>query len=81
MFAIFWRAAFAESALVLEEAIVHQSLTHHPMEPRSNMAYWEGDRLFAFVSTQSSQQTKFALAGALDMDPENITFVSDLRVI
>jgi xanthine dehydrogenase molybdenum-binding subunit len=70
-------SAFAESALVLEEAIVHQSLTHHPMEPRSNMAYWEGDRLFAFVSTQSSQQTKFALAGALDMDPENITFVSE----
>jgi CO/xanthine dehydrogenase Mo-binding subunit len=70
-------AAFAESALVLEESIVHQSLTHHPMEPRSNMAYWEGDRLFAFVSTQSSQQTKFALAGALDMDPENITFVSE----
>jgi CO/xanthine dehydrogenase Mo-binding subunit len=41
------------------------------------MAYWEGDRLFAFVSTQSSQQTKFALAGALDMDPENITLVSE----
>jgi len=70
-------AAFAESALVLEETIVHQSLTHHPMEPRSNMAYWEGDRLFGFVSTQSTQQTKFALAGALDMDPENITFVSE----
>jgi xanthine dehydrogenase molybdenum-binding subunit len=70
-------AAFAESALVLEETIVHQSLTHHPMEPRSNMAYWEGDRLFAFVSTQSTQQTKFALASALDMDPENITFVAE----
>jgi CO/xanthine dehydrogenase Mo-binding subunit len=70
-------SAFAESALVLEESIVHQSLTHHPMEPRSNMAYWEGDRLFAFVSTQSSQQTKFALAGALDMDAENITMVSE----
>lgn len=70
-------AAFAESALVLEETIVHQSLTHHPMEPRSNMAYWEGDQLFAFVSTQSAQQTKFALAGALDMDPENITMVAE----
>ena len=70
-------AAFAESALVLEETIVHQSLTHHPMEPRSNMAYWEGDHLYAFVSTQSTQQTKFALAGQLDMDPEDITFVSE----
>ncbi|MDA0329910.1 MAG: xanthine dehydrogenase family protein [Gemmatimonadetes bacterium] len=70
-------AAFAESSLVLEEVIVHQSLTHHPMEPRSNMAYWENGRLFAFVSTQSTQQTKFALAGALDMDPEDITLVAE----
>jgi len=70
-------AAFAESALVLEETIVHQSLTHHPMEPRSNMAYWEGDHLYAFVSTQSTQQTKFALAGALDMDAEDITLVAE----
>jgi CO/xanthine dehydrogenase Mo-binding subunit len=70
-------AAFAESALVLEESIVHQSLTHHPMEPRSNMAYWDGGHLYAFVSTQSTQQTKFALAGALEMDPEDITFVAE----
>lgn len=70
-------AAFAESTLVLEETIVHQSLTHHPMEPRSNMAYWENGHLYAFVSTQSTQQTKFALAGQLDMDPEDITLVSE----
>ncbi|MDG2282842.1 MAG: molybdopterin-dependent oxidoreductase, partial [Longimicrobiales bacterium] len=70
-------SAFAESALVLEETIVHQSLSHHPMEPRSNMAYWEGETLHAFVSTQSSQQTKFALAGALQIDPENINLVSE----
>jgi xanthine dehydrogenase molybdenum-binding subunit len=70
-------AAFAESDLILEETIVHQSLSHHPMEPRSNMAYWENGRLFAYVSTQSTQQTKFGLAGALDMDPEDITLVAE----
>jgi xanthine dehydrogenase molybdenum-binding subunit len=70
-------AAFAESALILEETIVHQSLTHHPLEPRSNMAYWDNGRLFAYVSTQSTQQTKFGLARALDMDPEDITLVSE----
>lgn len=70
-------AAFAESAVVLEEVIVHQSVTHHPMEPRSNMAYWEGDHLYAFVSTQSAQVTKFTLASALDMDPEDMTFVAE----
>lgn len=70
-------AAFDESALVLEEIIVHQSLTHHPLEPRSTMAYWENGRLYAFTSTQSTQQTKFALARALDMDAEDITLVSE----
>ena len=70
-------AGFAEASVVIEETIVHQSLTHHPMEPRSNMAYWENGRLHAFVSTQSTQQTKFGLARVLDIDPEQITFVSE----
>lgn len=70
-------AAFAEADYVLEEAIVHQSVTHHPMEPRSNMAYWENGKLYAHVSTQSAQRTKFALAGALDMDAEDIVFIAE----
>jgi xanthine dehydrogenase molybdenum-binding subunit len=70
-------AGFAEAAHIVEEIVVHQSLTHHPMEPRSNMAYWENGRLHAFVSTQSAQQTKFALARVLDMDAEQITFVAE----
>ena len=69
--------ALADADLVLEETIVHQSLTHHPMEPRSTMAYWENGRLIAHVSTQSTQQTKFALARTLDIDAENITFISE----
>jgi CO/xanthine dehydrogenase Mo-binding subunit len=70
-------AAFAEADVIIEESIVHQSLTHHPMEPRSTMAYWENGRLHAFVSTQSAQRTKMGMAGALDMDPEMITFVGE----
>ena len=30
-------AGFAEADVVVEETIAHQSLTHHPMEPRSCM--------------------------------------------
>ena len=70
-------AGFAEATLILEETIVHQSVTHHPMEPRSTMAYWENGRLHAFVSTQSAQRTKVGLAGVLDIDPESMTFVSE----
>jgi CO/xanthine dehydrogenase Mo-binding subunit len=70
-------AAFAEADLIVEEVIVHQSVTHHPMEPRSTMAYWENGRLHAFVSTQSAQRTKMGMAGALDMDPEQLRFVAE----
>ncbi len=70
-------AAFAESDLILTETVVHQSVTHHPMEPRSNMAYWENGRLHAHVSTQSAQRTKFSLAGQLDMEPEDVVLVAE----
>ncbi len=70
-------AAFGESALVLEETIVHQSLTHHPMEPRSNMAYWENGRCYAFVSTQSAQVTTQSMAGQLGIDPSDLTLVAE----
>src|SRR5688572_30788111 len=70
-------AGFAEATLILEETVVHQSATHHPMEPRSTMAYWENGRLHAFVSTQSAQRTKVGLASVLDVDPEEMTFVSE----
>ena len=70
-------AAFAAAHLVLTETIVHQSVTHHPMEPRSNMAYWENGKLYAHVSTQSAQRTKYSLAGALGLDPEDVVLVAE----
>ena len=70
-------AAFAAADVIIDEQIVHQSLTHDPMEPRSTMAYWENGKLYAHVSTQSAQRTKFGLARALDMDPENVILVAE----
>ena len=70
-------AGFAAADYVLEEAIVHQSVTHHPMEPRSTMAYWENGRLFIHTSTQSTQRTAGAVAAALDLDPENLVFIAE----
>ena len=70
-------AAFAESDLVLTETIVHQSVTHHPMEPRSNMAYWENGKLYAHISTQSAQRTKYALAGVIGMEPEDVVLIAE----
>lgn len=70
-------AGFEQAALVLEETLNHQSMTHHPLEPRSSMAYWRNGRLFLHGSTQSAQRTGDWVAGALDLDPDNVVFISE----
>jgi CO/xanthine dehydrogenase Mo-binding subunit len=70
-------AAFAASDLVIEEAMVYQSQTHHPLESRSAMAYWRNGRVFIHCSTQSVSQTRRAFAGHLDMDEEDVVVISE----
>jgi len=70
-------AGFAEADLILEETIAHQSLTHHPLEPRSAMAYWQNGRLFMHGSTQSLAQAHRALANLLDMELEDIVLIGE----
>lgn len=70
-------AGFAEADLVLEDTIVHQSLTHHPMEPRSCMAYWQNGKLHLYGSTQSTARARVSLANSLDMEPEDVVFIGE----
>ena len=44
---------FAKADLILEESFVTQALTHHPMEPRSALAYWQNGKLYLHGSSQS----------------------------
>jgi CO/xanthine dehydrogenase Mo-binding subunit len=68
-------AAFAAADLVIEDNFVHQSLTHHPMEPRSTMAYWQNGKCHLFGSTQSTIRTHASLARQLELAPEDLVFV------
>lgn len=70
-------AGFAEAAVVVEETIVHQSVTHHPMEPRSCMAYWQNGKLFLHGSTQSTQQARNAVARMMEIDVEDVVLVAE----
>src|SRR5690606_22983365 len=56
-------AAFAKSALVLDETFVHASNSHHSMEPRSALAYWQNGKCYVHVSSQSQSYITPALAG------------------
>jgi xanthine dehydrogenase molybdenum-binding subunit len=70
-------AAFAQSELILEETFVHQSLTHHPMEPRSCMAYWQNGKLFIYPSTQSVMRTVPAAAAQAGIDPSQVVLINE----
>jgi CO/xanthine dehydrogenase Mo-binding subunit len=70
-------AGFEEADVIVEETLVHQSLTHHPMEPRSCMAYWQNGKLHIHVSTQSAARCRASLAGMLDMDLEDLVVVAE----
>ena len=70
-------AGFAEADVVVEDTIVHQSVTHHPMEPRSCMAYWQNGKLFLHGSTQSTERTRGSVARMAGVDVEDVVFIGE----
>ena len=70
-------AGMAEADVVISETLVHQSLTHHPMEPRSCMAYWQNGRAYVHASTQSAARCRASLASMLDMELEDLVVVAE----
>lgn len=70
-------AGFAAAELVLDETIVHQSLTHHPLEPRSCMAYWQNGKLFMHASTQSAMRTVGSVARGAGIDPADVVLIAE----
>jgi xanthine dehydrogenase molybdenum-binding subunit len=70
-------AGFKNAALVLDETFMTPNTSHHCMETRSAMAYWQGGKLFMHVGTQSTIQTIPALARWMNMKPEDIVLISE----
>ena len=70
-------AGFAEADVVVEDTIVHQSVTHHPMEPRSCMAYWQNGKLFLHGSTQSTERTRGSVARMAGVEAEDVVFIGE----
>ena len=68
---------FAEADLVLDETLYHQSQTHHPLETRSCMAYWQNDKLYIHPSTQSAQRTAGAVARQVGIDPTQVVLIAE----
>jgi len=64
-------AGLAKAAYVLDETFVTAGMSHHSMEPRSAMAYWENGKCFVFGSTQSQSYIVPGLAALIaDRQPD-----------
>ena len=70
-------AGFREAALVLDETFVVQSTGHHPMEPRTAMAYWQNGRLYLHASTQSVQRTVDNVARWVGIPPSDVVLICE----
>jgi xanthine dehydrogenase molybdenum-binding subunit len=70
-------AGFAKAALVLDETFVTAGMSHHSMEPRSCMAYWENGKCFVYGSTQSQSFVVPGLAGLIGIEPSNLVYVAE----
>jgi len=70
-------AGFAAAELVLEENFITASLSHHSMEPRTAMAYWENGRCHLHGSSQSGSFPIPALAGWIGIAPSELVFIAE----
>jgi xanthine dehydrogenase molybdenum-binding subunit len=70
-------AGFKNAALVLDETFVTPDVSHQTLEPRSAMAYWQNGKVYLHSGTQSTAQTRPAIARWLNMDAEKVVFISE----
>jgi len=70
-------AGFAAATLVLDESFVTASTSHHSMEPRTAMAYWEGGKCYLHVSSQSQSNAVPAAARLIGIEPEDLVFIAE----
>src|SRR5690606_19611128 len=68
-------AGFANAALVLDETFVTAGLSHHSMEPRSAMAYWQNGKCFLHASSQSQSFPVPTVARYIGIEPQELVFI------
>lgn len=68
---------FAKAKLILDETFVHASNSHHSMEPRSAMAYWQNGKCIVHVSSQSQSFIHPVLAGFIGIPPTDLTVIAE----
>jgi len=68
---------FKDAKVIIEESFVTASQSHHSMEPRSAMAYWQGGKCFIHGSTQSQTFIVPGLARFIGIKPEDVVLIAE----
>ena len=63
--------------LVLDESFVTAGLSHHSLEPRSALAYWQNGKCVLHASSQSQSFPVPGIARYLGIDPKDLVFVAE----
>jgi xanthine dehydrogenase molybdenum-binding subunit len=70
-------AAFEKADLVLDETFVTQGISHHSMEPRSCMAYWQNGKCILHASSQSGTFPIMDVARFIGIQPDDLVFIAE----
>ncbi|MEX2581666.1 MAG: xanthine dehydrogenase family protein molybdopterin-binding subunit [Gemmatimonadota bacterium] len=70
-------AGFAAADVIVEETLYCQSVTHHPMEPRTSMAYWQNGKLYMHSSVQSTAQSARGIADRLGLELDDVVLIAE----
>jgi len=68
---------FSSAKVVLDETFVTASNSHHCMEPRSAMAYWDNGKCYLYGSSQSQSFVHPGLARLLGIEPDKLVYVAE----
>ncbi len=63
---------FAAAAVTVDESYVTPIQVHNPMEPHATIAWWEGEKLNLYDSTQYISGVKQAIARALNIPLDDV---------
>jgi xanthine dehydrogenase molybdenum-binding subunit len=70
-------SGFKNAVLTLDETFITPDVSHQCLEPRTAMAYWQNGKLFLHSGTQSTYQTRPAIAKWMNIDLDKIVFISE----
>src|SRR5262245_25603814 len=70
-------AGFKKSKVVYDESFVTASNSHHSMEPRTALAYWQNGKCFVHGSTQSQSFVVPGLAGLIGIKPDQLVYIEE----